>query len=269
MVLYRILASMFPDLKEKMKSAAVTDTPEHYVKQSFQTSMMLSIGITFMSIFFFLKFGSNMLLSLLVFMFTFMMFFFVMIKRIDARIMKRSKEIDKDVLFAGRFLLVKLNSGSPLINALVDASKSYGVASKYFLEIVRDIDLGTPLEQALHNAYKNTPSKRFKKILFQINNALKIGVDISSPLEATLEEIAQEQLVEIQRYGRKLSSLIMFYMMVAIVVPSLGITLFSLIASLLALTVDMQLFLTVLFLVIVMQFLFIAVFRSIRPNLNI
>lgn len=269
MAFYRILASLFPDLKDKLKSAGLVDTPDHYVKQSFQSSMTFAIGISVTSLFFFLKFGQNILLSFLVFLIIFMMFFFVMMKRVDAKIIKREKEIDKDVLFAGRFLLVKLNSGTPLINSLVDASKSYGVASKFFMEIVRDIDLGTPLEQALHNAYKSTPSKRFKKILFQINNALKIGVDISAPLEATLDEIAQEQLVEIQRYGRKLSSLIMFYMMVAIVVPSLGITLFSLIASLLSLAIDMQLFLTVLFLVIVMQFMFIAIFRSIRPNLNI
>ena len=77
------------------------------------------------------------------------------------------------------------------------------------------------MEEALEKACNTTPSKKFKKILFQINNALKIGVDVSVSLESTLEEISQEQLVEIQRYGKKLNSMTMFYMLLAIVAPSL------------------------------------------------
>jgi pilus assembly protein TadC len=192
-----------------------------------------------------------------------------MLKRLDVSITKREQEIDRDVLFAGRFLLVKLNSGKPLINALFEASESYGVAGDYFKEIVSDIKLGTPLEDALEKAYKTTPSKKFRKILFQINNALKIGVDVSQPLESMLEEISQEQLVEIQRYGKKLNSIVMFYLLAAIVAPSLGITLFSIVASMMSLRIDLVAFFMVLFLLVIVQLIFIGVIRSIRPNLNI
>ncbi|MGV8150183.1 MAG: type II secretion system F family protein [Candidatus Woesearchaeota archaeon] len=269
MSFYRILASGFPDLKKKLKSAGMVISPEQYVEKSFKASLILAVGIFILSIFMALKFSWSFIVPILLF-FIFMFFlFFINIQRVDVTITKRAKEIDKDVLFAGRFLLVKLNSGRPLINSIIDASHSYGVASKYFQEIVREIDLGTPMETALENAYKNTPSKRFRKILFQISNSLKIGVDITAPLEATLEEITQEQLIEIQRYGKKLNSIVMFYMLVAIVVPSLGITLFSIIASLVALNIDMGLFGVVLFLLLIVQLMFIAVFKSIRPNLNI
>lgn len=269
MSFYRIIASGFPDLKKKMKSAGIIGTPEMYIEQAFKGSLFLAIGISVMIFFFALKMSLSLLVPLLFFIVLFMMFFFLNMKRIDVKILHRAKEIDKDVLFAGRFLLVKLNSGRPLINSIVDASNSYGVASKYFKEIVRDIELGTPMEEALEKAYKTTPSKRFKKILFQISSSLKIGVDVTAPLEATLEEIAQEQLLEIQRYGKKLNSIVMFYMLVAIVVPSLGITLFSIIASLVSLNIDMGIFSLVLVGLLLVQILFISVFRSIRPNLNI
>lgn len=269
MSFYRIIASSFPDLKWKMRSAGILGTPEAYVEQSFKGALFLSLGFSIILFFLSLKFSMSLILPFLVFVILFMMFFFLNIKRVDVKILNRAKEIDKDVLFAGRFLLVKLNSGRPLINSIIDASNSYGVASKYFKEIVRDIELGTPMEQALENAYKSTPSKRFKKILFQISNSLKIGVDITAPLEATLEEITQEQLLEIQRYGKKLNSIVMFYMLVAIVVPSLGITLFSIIASLVSLNIDMSIFSFVLGLLLIVQIMFIAVFKSIRPNLNI
>jgi pilus assembly protein TadC len=190
-------------------------------------------------------------------------------KRPEVAMNKREREIDKDVLFAGRFLLVKLNSGKPLINALFEASESYGVAGEYFKEIVQDIRLGTSLEEALEKAYKTTPSKKFRKILFQINNALKIGVDVSQPLEATLEEISYEQFIEIQRYGKKLNSVTMFYLLGAIVAPSLGITLFSIIASIMSLTINLSVFLVILFFLTLMQLMFIAIIKSMRPNLNI
>lgn len=269
MSFYRIIASNFPDLKKKMKSAGIIGTPEMYIEQAFKGSLFLAVGLSVMMFFLALKMELNLLVPLFLFIFVFMMLFFMNLKRVDVKILHKAKEIDKDVLFAGRFLLVKLNSGRPLINSIIDASNSYGVASKYFKEIVRDIELGTPMEEALENAYKMTPSKKFKKILFQISNSLKIGVDITAPLEATLEEITQEQLLEIQRYGKKLNSIVMFYMLVAIVVPSLGITLFSIIASLVALNIDMGIFGLVLAMLLLIQIMFIAVFRSIRPNLNI
>jgi len=269
MSFYRIIASGFPDLKKKMKSGGIIGTPEGYIEQAFRGAMFLSFGMGILTFFLALKLKISLLFPLGIFVFLFMVLFFMNIKRVEIRMLNRAREIDKDVLFAGRFLLVKLNSGRPLINAIVDASNSYGVASKYFKEIVRDIELGTPMEDALSNAYRTTPSKRFKKILFQISNSLKIGVDITAPLEATLEEITQEQLIEIQRYGKKLNSIVMFYMLVAIVVPSLGITLFSIIASLIALNIDMGVFSLVLFALTLVQIMFIAVFKSIRPNLNI
>ena len=264
MSFYRIIASGFPDLKKKMKSGGIIGTPEGYIEQAFRGAMFLSFGMGILTFFLALKLKISLLFPLGIFVFLFMVLFFMNIKRVEIRMLNRAREIDKDVLFAGRFLLVKLNSGRPLINAIVDASNSYGVASKYFKEIVRDIELGTPMEDALSNAYRTTPSKRFKKILFQISNSLKIGVDITAPLEATLE-----QLIEIQRYGKKLNSIVMFYMLVAIVVPSLGITLFSIIASLIALNIDMGVFSLVLFALTLVQIMFIAVFKSIRPNLNI
>lgn len=269
MSFYRVLASGFPDMKKKMKSAGILGTPEKYIEKAFKGSLFLALGIGILGFIFSLKFSLSILIPVALMILVFLMFFFMNIKRIDVTIIKREKEIDRDVLFAGRFLLVKLNSGRPLINSIMDASSSYGVASKFFQEIVRDIDMGTPMEEALENAYKTTPSKRFRKILFQISNSLKIGVDISAPLEATLEEITQEQLIEIQRYGKKLNSIVMFYMLIAIVVPSLGITLFSIVASLISIKMDMGIFTVVLFALAIIQVMFISVFKSIRPNLNI
>jgi len=263
------LAREFPDLKKKLAIARINKTPVVYVRQNFRASLMLAAIVTVGASLFLLGFGVSLWLLPVIAIVAWFLLFQLLIRVVDVEIRKYAKEIDKDVLFAGRFLLIKLNSGKPLMNAIVDASNSYGVANQYFKEIVHDIELGTPLEEALQKAARYSPSEKMRRILFQVSNALKIGVDVTNFLEAILDEIAQDQLVEIQKYGRKLSGLTMFYMLFAIVIPSLGITLFITVVSLVNIHVDFGLLMVFLFALMVVEFVFISVFKSIRPVVSI
>lgn len=269
MTFFEQLATQYPDLKKKLRIAHLDKVPEVYVKEKFQAALILSLGFGIFCFFVLSKLKVSLVLILLLFIVFFFMFFSIFIRQVDAIIRRREKDIDREVLFAGRFLLIKLNTGQPLINAIVDASKSYGVANKYFKEIVREIELGTPLEKALELESYYTPSQKFRKILFQITNALKIGIDVTNFLSSILDEIAEEQLIEIQRYGKKLNSLTLFYMLMAIVVPSLGVTIFIVIATLVNLQLGLPAFLVIIFLMMVVQFIFLSMFKMIRPDVNI
>ncbi|MGV8171405.1 MAG: type II secretion system F family protein [Candidatus Woesearchaeota archaeon] len=269
MSLAHTIALRMPGLHDKLLGAGILKKPAEFINESLKNAFVMALMTSILAAFLILKNGMSIFLTVLVFVLAYGVFFALMTKRPDVAIAKREREIDKDVLFAGRFLLVKLNSGKPLINSLFEASESYGVAGDYFKEIVEDIKLGTSLEDALKKAYKTTPSKKFRKILFQINNALKIGVDVSQPLEATLEEISYEQFIEIQRYSKKLNSVTMFYLLAAVVAPSLGITIFSIVASMMSLKINLPIFLVILFFLSLLQLMFIGIIRSMRPNLNI
>jgi len=269
MNIYAKLAANRPMLKKELKMAKVNQDPKDYIKEAIRKTFYLSLGFTILI--FFISDAANIPLIILPVLFiTFMiiLFNFNMIA-IKGKISKRRKEIDKDVLFAGKYLLVKLNSRQPLVNSLVDASKSYGVASMYFKEIVREIELGKSIEEALDEATEYNPSEKFRKILFQINNALKIGIDVTQFLSATLNEIAEEQLIEINRYGKKLNSVTLFYMLLAVVLPSLGLTIAIVVSSLAGINIDMTMFLAILFFLAILQIMFLVVYKSIRPNINI
>lgn len=269
MALFKELASHNPTLKRRLIIAHINKSPEQYIKEVFSAAMLFAVGFGAGFFMFSSAFGWSPIVALVAFVITFLAFYQLLMRRVDVEIRRRAKEIDREVLFAGRFLLVKLNAGSPLMNAIVEASHSYGVASGYFKEIVRDIELGTPLEQAIEKASRYSPSENFRRIIFQISNALKIGVDVTHFLEATLDGIAEEQLIEIKRYGKKLGGFTMFYMLLAIVIPSLGITLFITVVSFLNITVSLGLFMALLFFLIVIEFIFITIFKSARPNVNI
>lgn len=267
--LVKILVKKNPLLKKQLKIAGMKDTPEEIIRKSVKVSLMMSFSMLILAFFYIETQEGNLLWLPIIFLAALYIFFKYSLLQIRGRIIKRQKEIDRDVLFAGRYLLVKLNSGQPLINALVDASKSYGTASKYFRDIVREIELGKSVEDALSYESEYSPSEKFRKILFQISNAIKIGIDVTEFLEATLEDIANDQIIEIQRYGKKLNSLTLFYMLLAVVVPSLGMTIFIIIFSLSGMDIDYLFFGAILFFLTVLQGMFLVLYKSIRPNINI
>nr|MCK4929956.1 type II secretion system F family protein [Nanoarchaeota archaeon] len=256
-------------LKKKLGTAGINKKPEQFLSQTRRNAFMVGLTMAALSFFLIQKTEMPLFFIPLTGVVFFFMSYLAMLKSVDAKISKKAKHIDKDVLFAGRFLLIKLNSGKPLINSLAEASQSYGVANTYFKEIMRDIELGTPLESALEKATDECPSKKMKRILFQINNALKIGIDVTQNLEAVLGEISNEQLIEIQRYGKKLSSLTLFYMLLAVVMPSLGITMFTIVAGLVSLRITPSTFFTFAFFILIIELVFISLFKHIRPNVNI
>lgn len=269
MTFYQEIASSHPTLKRRLAIAHIDMTPEIYVKRNFTGAMLMALALTFGAFLFCSGLELPLIIVPIIGAISFFLLFQLFMRSVDVKIGKLAKQIDRDVLFAGRFLLIKLNSGKPLMNAIIDASNSYGVANQYFKEIVRDIELGTPLEEALENASRYSPSEKMRRILFQLSNALKIGVDVTNFLEAILDEIAEEQLLEIKSYGKKLSGITLFYMLFAVVIPSLGITMFIAVVSLVNINVDSALFVVFLFALTIIELAFITIFKAIRPNVNI
>jgi flagellar protein FlaJ len=265
----KILSHKFPELKKQLWVAQINKTPAEYIHEKLKAALMGGLTIGILTFFLVDKIGAPYILIPISILFFTTIFFSTLFKQAQTLVVKRQKDIDREVLFAGRFLLVKLNSGQPLINALEEASKSYGIANQYFKSILRDVDTGVPLEEALDKAVKYCPSNRMKKILFQINNALKIGIDVTQSLDSTLDQIAEEQLIEIQRYGKKLNSVTMFYMLGAVVMPSLGLTIFVIIASMMNIEANITLFASIAVGLIILEFIFMTVFKSIRPNVNL
>ena len=265
------LTSKHPELRQKLLTAKIDRSPEKYMENVVKTTLMGVATIVILVFLFFSKNPNFILILLGSIIGSTTLIYIINFRVVDVAIIKRGKDIDREVLFAGRFLLIKLNSGQPLINAIIDASNSFGVANKYFKEIVRDIELGTPLEKALEKAAEYSASNRFKKILFNINNAIKIGIDTRKSLSSILDEIADEQLIEIQRYGKKLNSLTMFYMLIAIILPSLGMTMAVVITSMLPNLGAMTGALFWLFgaAIIIINLIFINLFKGARPNVNI
>ena len=263
------ISAQFPKLKKQIRTVHLEITPQQFIYNNIKFALPFSLGLTVLFFFIVDKAGLPYALLPLAFVcFFFFVFQFEFLK-LRAKITKRQKEIDREVLFAGQYLLIKLYSGKPLLNALVETSKSYGVASKYMGEIVKEIDTGSSLEKALENAMTYSPSEKFRSILFHVNNALRLGIDITVPLSNVLEEITKQQELEIKIYGKKLNTIIIFYMLTAVVIPSIGMTIFLVLSSFINFSIGLTTFVVALGIIVIIQLAFISIFKSVRPTVNL
>ncbi|MBI2646864.1 type II secretion system F family protein, partial [Candidatus Woesearchaeota archaeon] len=215
------IATFFPLLKTELRIAHLSYTPVQYISQNLKVTSLNTLLFIVPLFFVLRKAGLSLLLLFPISIILFFLFFNYSLLKVKAKIKKREREIDKEVLFIGRYLLVKLYAGRPLLNALIETSKSRGITPKYIKEIVDDIETGSNIEEALNNAMIYSPSEKLKKVLFHINNALKLGIDVTKPLESVLEEITRQEELEIKKYGKKLNTLVIFYMLAAVIIPSL------------------------------------------------
>ena len=263
------LVLVFPALKNQLRIAHLPYTPVQFLTKSIKMTALYSILFTVLFFFVLQKAKLSLLFLLPVYLALFFLLFEYSLLDLKAKIKKREKEINKEVLFVGRYLLVKLYSGRPLLNALIETSNSRGIAAKYIKEIVDDIDTGNTIEDALNHSMIYSPSEKLRKVLFHINNALQLGIDVTKPLESVLEELTREEELEIKKYGKKLNTLVIFYMVAAVIFPSLGVSLFIVVSSIVNLQISLNILLIVTFFIIIFQFIFIALFRSIRPTVSL
>lgn len=268
-MIFRYVSRFFPALPNQLKLAHILVAPDVFIKSIFRKTVLGTVLFAVL----FAMLVDRMDWSWLTWfggvLFTFAFGFWFGLKQPVIVAHRRAIDIDREVLFAGRFILIKLHSGKPLVNALTEAANSYGVANKYFAEIIKDIEVGTSLEDAIERAMNNSPSMAFRKILFQIHNALRLGIDVTQSLEAVLEDITEDQLLQIKRYGKKLPSVTLLFMVLAVVFPSLGMTIATVLLTFTNITMSLTSYLVVILFLIFLNFMFITMFKGIRPKVNI
>ncbi|MBI4181566.1 MAG: type II secretion system F family protein [Candidatus Aenigmarchaeota archaeon] len=137
---------------------------------------------------------------------------------------KKVREIEKNLPYAMNHILIQIRSGVTLFAALVSIGWSnYGQLSLEFRKAVNEINTGKSEISALEQLARDNPSLFFRRIMWQMVNALKAGSDIGVVLKAIVENITSEQLVAIKKYGSQLNPMALFYMMLVVIFPTLGI----------------------------------------------
>jgi len=266
------IAKRNPNLKVKLNQAGIIYSAEEFIQQTLLSAFYMALGI---SVFIITMLSKLELVAVSVYMvcILFLLIYFIifsyLMKVPDVKIAKKGKEVNKEIIFAGRFLIIELESGISLYNAMVNVSKNYKIVGGYFNEIIDKVSLGTRMEDAINETIEKNPSSNLNKVLWQVLNSLKTGADISQSLSGILRQISREQLIEVKEYGRKLNPLAMFFMVIAIIMPSLGITMLIIFTTFISLTIDLTALMAIALFIGFIQYMFFSMIKSSRPAVEI
>lgn len=183
------------------------------------------------------------------------------------QINKKIKNLESNLPYALHHLLIEIRSGVPLFNALNSIAQSnYGVLSLEIQKAVNEINTGKSEINALEKLARLNPSLYFRRVMWQVVNALKSGADIGATLEQIVESLSSDQIIAIKRYGAQLNPLALMYMIFAVIFPTLGITFILVIASFLGLGISVDLILVgILMFLFFFQFMMIGLIKTRRP----
>lgn len=269
---YRI-SKLLPNLETTLIQSGMGLKNVEYMSIALFTSFFYFILINVLSLlFFFMKLvPSTIFFTSLLISTGFSLFvIFYLILYPNLIISRKIKDIEKNLLFALRHLLIQVRSGVNLFDSMTSVSKAnYGKISDEFQEAVKKAATGEFIADVLEElAFKN-PSLYFRRGIWQISNALRSGGDVAKTLESLITHLESEQRVMIRNYGSQLNPLAFVYMMFGVIIPSLGITFLIVLSSFLSIPITKIYFWIILAILAFCQFFFIGFVKSKRPSVEI
>jgi flagellar protein FlaJ len=260
-------ASKHKDLEAALRAQNIKESPYEFVRKMFIYAVIVAAVIGILSCLLLASLGVSPILGVLLGVACYSALFNKFIKYPLDRSVVVGKDIEKDILFAARDLVISMRSGVPLFNAITAVSTGYGAASLEFAKVVELIQLGTPIEQALDEVSAKSQSRTFKRIMLQATVSLKAGADIVGALQGVVDEVMQERIIELRRYGQRLNALAMFYMLFGVIFPSMGIAVAAILTTFISLfTVDQNTLLFGAIGIFFLQIIFLNIMRSSRPT---
>lgn len=265
-----LISRATPSMKLNLYQAEFPFEPREYI------SLVLFSSIFYFVLLFGLTFSVGLYVGTMVlsvplivgtmfFLFTF--FYLMNYPRLVA--LKRINSLEKDLLNALQHMLIEVKSGIPLFDAMNSVSEGYGEVSHEFREVSRKISSGITETQALDEASKKNPSLFFRRSIWQLVNALRAGSDISNALENIVNNLVSEQVIAVRKYSQQLNPYTMMYMLVSVILPTLGITFLLILTSFSGLVIPKMVFLLILLAVGMFQFFFMGLIKMKRPVMQV
>ncbi|NYZ78656.1 type II secretion system F family protein [Candidatus Micrarchaeota archaeon] len=263
------ISSLLPNLRLELMQAEVDMPPRRYAAVSLVSATVNFILISFITIAAgFLTRRDVVLLGIFAGLLVWIASFFTILFYPAVIARRRTRNLEANLIPALRQLLINIKSGVPLFQAMASVSSGYGPVSREFAKMVEQMNAGVAQTDVLNEASKRNPSFRFRRVLWQISNALKVGSDVGRAIEGMIDELTRERIAEIQRYGQELNPWVMIYMVMAVVLPSLGITMIIIIMSFMNVLIPITIFPAVFLFLLVFQLFFISFVKSRRPQVD-
>ncbi|RLI94079.1 MAG: hypothetical protein DRO94_03735 [Candidatus Altiarchaeales archaeon] len=266
------LLLFFPEMDWTLKKASYDMNAQQYLAITiFMTLITFLSSAVFIAVIYLLNLKLNPYFAfgtpILIGAFTFLYFLF----QPKLKILREARLIDKDLEYMLKDMQIQLTAGVPIFNAIANiATGGYGECSNIANKIVREVESGSSMKDVLYNQGMFSPSENLRRVFWQISNAMQTGSDVKLALMAICDDIREEKESKIKIYGQEMSLWALVYMMLLIVLPSMGVTLILVLSSFIGVEMEKEgvksIFWTILIMILVLQLIFISLIRSKRPD---
>ncbi len=136
-------------------------------------------------------------------------------------------------------------------------------------KVVQEVQAGKSIVNVLDEFGMMSSSEYLRRVFWQVVNALKTGSNVGISLKMISTELKEEKENRITSYSQELSLWSLIYMIVVIVMPSMGVTLILILSSFLGgAMITEAIFWLILVGIIFAQIIFISIIRSKRPDVG-
>ncbi|MFH1127424.1 MAG: type II secretion system F family protein [archaeon] len=264
-----MFASIAMDLRQSDTDLTLRQHIAISIYLTVNQTVMLIVGIVVTGLI--LRLEMMFLLKMIVLLgpLVFAMMFYTTMFRPKVKAKVKARKIEQDLPNALRHILIEVRSGIPLYQAFVAVSEGYGTVSEEFKKIVRDINGGKSETEAIEDSILVNPSLSYRRSFWQLLNAMKTGTDIGTPLGNIVDDIIKDQLISIKKYGQELNPWTLMYMMVGVIMPSLGITFMIILSTFTGTALSPAILITILVGLIFFQLIFLNLIKTKRPTVRV
>ena len=223
------LGSLYPGLRYDLTNAGLSVEPDIYAFASALSALIWGfMGLLFTIVVVKVRgvSGPLMILAPVLGLFVTWLLFFLL-HLYYPRLLARSvaAKIDRGLLFAARDMLIQTSSGIPLFQVLANvADGDYGQVSAEMKKAVNEVRSGAPLSSALENMALRSQSKYLKKTVWQLVTSMRSGADLTNSLRGIIKLLVDAQMRSVKAYNAELNFVVLIYLLVAAVLPTVGTT---------------------------------------------
>lgn len=268
----RMLLQLNPSLKYYMDAVRMEETAQDYTilglaNATFMGSMVFLIVFS-LAIFAGQPlefFGFSVIASVSFALLTIL--YWMSFPRVHAQ--KRAQLVERELLFALRDVSVEMDAGMSFVDALELLTEGYGAFSEEITEVIKEIRIGTPVEDALESSMHKNVSRIYKSAMLRIVSGIRSGADVPTLLSVVIENLTQEVKAQVKSYGQEINLWATLYLIVGIVLPSMGLTLMVMLSTFTGLTFTPVLIYTMTFFLLLFHASAIGFLKSRRPLLEV
>jgi pilus assembly protein TadC len=266
--------NLFPNIENDLNT-----TNLNYKKEVFFTHMFLNsfLWFFFSSCFLFLllfitearSINESIYFSVGLGFFLFFLFLFVTIRYPSIIAGKKSEEIERNLVFALKDLLLQVSAGKPLYDSMIAVGKAnYGEVSAEFEKTAKRIQSGRPMDKALEEMVLRSNSEFLKRTVWQIINVIKSGSNLKTALKIVIDDMLVNHKDKIKAYAQELNMWSLIYMLFAVAIPTIGSTVMLILTSFSGGGVSEITFIVFGLMCLIIQFILIGLIQSRRPAIN-